>query len=126
MLSTKIRTTIIAVITTSSFAGASLVPAVSQARAKKPGTTVTCPDITGGGVGQPGDILTVEWNVILPNGQWGTEKEKKICGSDGKWHKVVDLVVTGGTLPEAPTSAPEPGSMPPTRLAPRTPAGTLG
>jgi hypothetical protein len=103
MLITKTRTTIIALVASASFAVTSAAPTVSSARPVKKGTTVTCPDVTGSGPGQPGEIRTTEWNVILPDGTWGVEKETKICGSDGKWHKVVALVLSG-------TSALLPGS----------------
>jgi hypothetical protein len=96
MLSTKTRTTIIALVASASFVTASAAPAVSSARPVKKGVTVTCPDTTGQGAGQPGEIRTTEWNVILPDGTWGVERETKICGSDGKWHKVVARVL-GGT-----------------------------
>ena len=120
----KTRTTIIALVASVSFAGPAIVPTVAQARPKLKVTAVTCPDTTGQGVGQPGEIRTTEQNIILPNGTWGVEKEKKICGSDGKWHKVVDRVQPGGTQPEAPTSLGEPASQP-ARLTPPTPVGTL-
>jgi hypothetical protein len=95
MLSTEIRTTIIALIASSSFAVSSAVPAVSSARPVKKVTGVTCPDINGAGTGQAGEIRTLESNVINPDGTWGVEKVRKICGSDGKWHTVVDLVQNG-------------------------------
>jgi hypothetical protein len=98
---TKTRTTLITLVAACSFGVASVAPAVSQARPVKKGTTVTCPDTNGAGVGQPGDIRTDEWNVVLPNGTWGVEKETKICGSDGKWHKVVALVA-GSAVPVTP------------------------
>lgn len=101
MLSTKTGTIIATLVASLSFAATTVVPAVSQARPAKKGTTVTCPDTNGSGVGQPGDIKTDEWNVILPNGTWGIEKETKICGSDGKWHKVVALVA-GSAVPVTP------------------------
>jgi hypothetical protein len=99
---TKTRTALIALVASVSFAAASTVPAVSSARPIKKGTTaVTCPDINGAGTGQPGESRTLSENIILPNGKWGIRSETKICGNDGKWHTVVDLVV-GGTVPVAP------------------------
>ena len=119
----KTRTTIIALVASVSFAGAAIVPTVAQARPKQKVTAVTCPDTTGQGVGQPGEIRTTEWNIILPDGTWSTEKEKKICGSDGKWHKVVDLVQAEGEAPRAVQPPSE--SPPPTLQAPPPPAGSL-
>jgi hypothetical protein len=122
----KTRTSIIALVASASFGGAALVPTVAQAKPKRKVNQVTCPDITGAGVGQPGEERTIEWNEIGSDGSFHIAREKKICGLDGKWHKVVDRVLTGGTLTEAPKSAPEPGSPPPTRPAPPLSAGTLG
>lgn len=100
MLSTRIRTSLIALVASAGVATASALPAVSQARPIIKTTKVTCPDINGAGAGQPGEQRTLEWNVIRPDGTWGVEKETKICGSDGKWHTVLDReVVTPVTPP---------------------------
>ena len=92
----KTRTVIIALVASASFAATTVAPTVSQAKPVRKGTAVTCPDTNGSGVGHPGDIKTDEWNAINPDGTWRIEKETKICGSDGKWHKVVALVAGGG------------------------------
>jgi hypothetical protein len=114
----KTRTSIVALVLSASCGGAAIVPTVAQAKPKRKGTTVTCPDITGAGTGQPGEERTIEWNEIGPDGNFYIAKEKKICGLDGKWHKVVDRVLTGGSLPVAPTNAQEAVGPPsPTRVA---------
>jgi hypothetical protein len=94
MLYTKIRATIISLAASASFGVATIAPAVAQAKPKLKVVAVTCPDIDGAGPGQPGESRTLQENVILPNGQWGIRKETKICGNDGKWHTVVDLVAS--------------------------------
>jgi hypothetical protein len=96
MLSNKIRTTIVALVASAGLASAAALPAVSQARPIIKGTKVTCPDIDGQGAGQPGELRTISWNVIQPDGSFKIEKETKICGSDGKWHTVLnrELVTT--------------------------------
>jgi hypothetical protein len=99
MLTNKIRTAIIALVTSAGIATVSALPAVSEARPILKTPKVTCPDINGAGVGQPGEQRTLEWNAIQPNGTFRIEKETKVCGSDGKWHTVVDLVVTSPTTP---------------------------
>jgi hypothetical protein len=101
----KTRTTIITLVAAFSFGGAAIVPTVAQARAKKPAAPVTCPDF-GLGTGKPGDIVETPYNAIDQNGNFYIVHEKKICGSDGKWHTVVDLVAPTATEP--PQAAPEP------------------
>jgi hypothetical protein len=99
MLTTKIRTAVIAVVASAGLATASALPALSEARPVLKTPKVTCPDINGAGVGQPGELRTLEWNVIQSDGTFRIEKETKICGSDGKWHTVVNREVTGTTTP---------------------------
>jgi len=104
MLTTKTRTTIVALVASASFAVTSVAPAVSSARPVKKIAAVTCPDIDGQGLGAPGEIRTLSQNVIRPDGTWGVQTERKICGSDGKWHTVVDMVQsTSALLPESTT-----------------------
>jgi hypothetical protein len=101
MLSTKTRTAIIALVASAGLASASALPAVSQARPIVKSTKVTCPDIDGQGAGQPGELRTISWNVIQPDGSFKVEKETKICGSDGKWHTVLDRELVTTTTVQA-------------------------
>ena len=107
MLSTKIRTTIVALVASFGVAGMTVVPTVAQAKPKIKGTTVTCPDITGEGLGQPGEIREISYNEIGADGKFHIVTEKKICGSDGKWHTVLNRVQPSEVLasPEAPRLA---------------------
>jgi hypothetical protein len=98
MLSTKFRTAIIALVASAGLASAAVLPAVSQARPILKSPKVTCPDIDGQGAGQPGELRTISWNAIQPDGSFKVEKETKICGSDGKWHTVLDRVGTTSTV----------------------------
>jgi hypothetical protein len=98
MLTTKIRTSVIALAVSAGLATTAALPAISEARPILKTPKVTCPDINGAGVGQPGEQRTLEWNVIQPDGTFRIEKETKICGSDGKWHTVLNRV-TGTTTP---------------------------
>lgn len=94
MFSTKTRSTIAALVASLSFTLTAVAPAVSQARPKGQTSSVTCPDEgISGGAGQPGDIAYNKYNVIDPDGKTLVGVgDKMICGSDGKWHKVVDVV----------------------------------
>jgi len=82
MLSTKIRSTIIALVASSSLAVATVAPAVSQATAKKsPSTEVTCDGF------KPGTVISTTHTVRV-NGKVVTEfTTSEKCGTDGKWHK---------------------------------------
>ncbi len=114
MFRTLSRKANIAALATAALITASALPAVSQARPIVKGTPkVTCPDFNGAGVGTPGELRTREWNVFRPDGSSYIEKETKICGSDGKWHTVVEQVQSPGTV-VAPTTvgvAPEPAPV---------------
>ena len=108
MLNTKMHTAIIVLVASSAFVTASMAPTVAQARPRQKVPTVTCPDIDGSGTHQPGDIVTIYWNEVNAKGELETKKTEKICGSDGKWHTVVDLVqgaslASGSALTSAST-----------------------
>src|SRR5271170_3747297 len=109
MFSTKTRNIVIAGLASISFAATAVAPAVSQARPKGQTTSVTCPDEgMGGGTGQPGDIAYNKYTVVGPDGMTLVGvNEKVICGSDGKWHKVVDVVtaLSGVAAPVGVVSA---------------------
>ncbi len=109
MFSTKTRSTIVALVASLSFTVAAVAPAVSQAKPKGQTTAVTCPDEGfSGGPGQPGDIAYNKYTIVGPDGLTlvGVE-DKMICGSDGKWHKVVEVVksLSGVAAPVGTVSA---------------------
>jgi hypothetical protein len=97
MLSTKTHTAFIALVASTAFVTASVAPIAAQARPRLKVPPVTCPDIDGSGTHQPGEIITIWWNEVNAKGELEAKKTEKICGSDGKWHTVVDLV-QGGSL----------------------------
>jgi len=100
MLGTKIRRTIAALVASASLAGVAVAPAVSQADQKSGGGTAT----TCGGSSKPGDIMETTTTITI-NGKWDmTVKTKEICGSDGKWHVVVNLETGKGS--NRPVGAP--------------------
>lgn len=92
MLSTKTRTAIIALAASTAFVTASVAPIAAQARPRLKVPPVTCPDIDGSGTHQPGELITIWSNEVNAKGELEAKKTEKICGSDGKWHTVVDLV----------------------------------
>ena len=93
-MNTRIRTIIISLIAASSFATATIAPAVSQADATAP---VTC---SGGG--KPGDkgvsTVTINGKVV--------KEAKYICGSDGQWHEVVNREGAKPITPPTKTTPP--------------------
>ena len=95
MFTSKLRTSLVTLITAAAVAAPAIAPAVSQA-APKSGSSeaVTCP-----GGDKPGDIVESKTVVIL-NGQIKTKVVKEICGRDGQWHKVATSE-TGSRLPVA-------------------------
>jgi hypothetical protein len=109
MFSTKTRSSIVALVASLSLGVAAVAPAVSQAKPKGQTVAVTCPDEGfSGGPGQPGEIAWNKYTVVGPDGKTlvGVEDEM-ICGSDGKWHKVANVVkaLSGVAAPVAVVSA---------------------
>jgi hypothetical protein len=92
MLTTKIRATTIALAAAFSFAGASLVPAVSQADTKTQGPAKGCPVENSNG--------TTSTVAV------GTRIGLFYCGADGEWH--FGWLVNGRTeeVPPKPVVGP--------------------
>jgi hypothetical protein len=117
-MNTRIRKLIIGLIAASSFATATIAPAVSLAA---PAAPVTCD-----GGGKPGDIVTIVTTVTVNGKVTGTVTEKKICGSDGNWHTMVAFEGPKETRPPVvskgigilPTTAAPQGVGEVTRAAP--------
>jgi hypothetical protein len=86
-MSPKIRTLILTVVASCSFATASFAPAVSQADSKDK-AKVTCDGSS------PGDILETTVTVKKNGKEVASYTTKQICGSDGKWHDVSNLEVS--------------------------------
>jgi hypothetical protein len=86
MLSTKIRTTIIALVAASSFAAASVVPAVSQAMGIKIVSHPMC-HISGQEVA-PGTEIGVTTQEIGADGRIHTKHEVRRCSSGGQWQTI--------------------------------------
>ena len=95
MLSTKIRTTIIALVASASFAATTVAPAVSQARPVKKGQAKACTqNLADGSVVEysSGTVIT----VVTPNG-----KKYKFRCDNGEWKPTVAL--EGAEVPNRPT-----------------------
>ena len=92
MISTKARNSIVALVASLGVAGTAVVPTVAQAQPPLKKVQVTCPAWGAGGTGVPGEEQIEYHNEVDANGNLVTVKEDKICGLDGKWHNVVDLV----------------------------------
>jgi hypothetical protein len=108
MFSAKSRTTLVAVLASLSFGGASVLPAVSQAKPKGQTSAVTCPDEGfSGGPGQPGEIAYNKYVIVNDAGQFVGVEDEMICGADGKWHKVANIAPkspsTGTAIPVGTT-----------------------
>jgi hypothetical protein len=96
----KLRGALLAALATLAFA--LVTPAIDHASAapKNGGAgKVTCP-----GGGEPGDIQTTHTHIYVNGNPVGTTTVRQICGEDGKWHEIAELVAASGTRFPATTA----------------------
>ncbi len=78
-----------------------MTPAIDHASAKPKGggSAVTCD-----GGASPGDIQTVHSYIYVNGNLVAKTTVRQICGKDGKWHEIGEIVAANGVTASATTT----------------------